>query len=102
MSAIDFLGAVTQEPIEHATITVDGRTLDLFSGYRIYNMAGGLRLAFRAPVAGSTVDVRLPSTVQNVSADPTTVAPIQFSVIWSPGVPPTATGLRNDKAASTP
>jgi hypothetical protein len=68
LDAIDLVGASSPNPIgltaHRIRVVVDGEALDLFSGYRLIRLNGGVRVIFNRHVPARHVDFDLGGEIQ--------------------------------------
>jgi hypothetical protein len=92
VDAIDLAGATTTAPfggtIETFGLSVDGRELSLYRGYRMFAVRGGLRVLFDTKVQASTIDITLPASIELPRDEPARILATRFDAALRFGWPP--------------
>ncbi|MBK8973267.1 MAG: hypothetical protein IPM37_18650 [Hahellaceae bacterium] len=87
IDAVDFIGARADDAIGITLIKVkllaDNEVLELFKGYRLIQINGGLRLVLNADVVAKTIRITFEQGVHSLPDVPELVQPVQFNATLS-------------------
>ena len=92
VDALDLAGATTTAPyggtIETIGLSVNGRELPLYGGYRMFAVQGGLRVLFDTKVRASTIEISLPVSVELPRNEQARILATRFEPVVRFGWPP--------------
>ena len=82
VDAIDLLGASSGDPIgltiRQIRLAVDDEKLELYSGYRLIELHGGIRVIFNKNVSTARIEFDLKDDIANHPKSPPLVRPVRF------------------------